>query len=570
MTVSGFFASALEVWVISELLLGLWLIVTVSLVFLGEWRRKRRRKVAIEEKLAQGSDDETRIKAELALIHPRGWVVPLCLLGLAGVLLVAAAWGAGLVFRYSGPVWLLRVSVLACTVFVLWREGDWVAQHKDLRVVPFWKRVKHISWLLVLMATFVLASFLLDEPIRSWLLWSGLVGLMLFLELAESTGGLDLRCPLSFQWRLWVLAIALLTCGAWIVVDWQAWTGFLFAASLLLLGWCEPIWRIERTTEHIHEMILRDQNILDARPSLIAHSLGTFLSGESFEVYDLNFRLSFDRILFVGAAISEEFDWEPYLQANRIHHIRNEYGGMDVVINLLRLSGSWAHQHGLGGAGFYGLLPPLSRFHNVSNHRIACLECIDYSSLARVHNYFLKRFRHSTGTLRKDHAFAYWLPYLWGHSPEDWHSFLEGCRDLFRAWGNRECDPKKYREGIKDLQQRTWNWDRDGYGKKPLTTYVCEEIAPHLQLLDHKYPNLMVSPSQLVQDAAAVKLCLAVAKALLWPKTDASVIDLKLLIPLVAIREAALEAYKEVASRLDKGERPISAGFEEPCQTGIP
>jgi hypothetical protein len=523
--VGSFFVSSQEDWLLWLVPLACWWLLTAASILGGECHR--RRICFLSFRLAAGA----------ILLSALSWAI-----GRASIVIFP---------EWFGPTGLLRLVLVISAAFVAWREVDWMAREKDLRLQMWWKRVIHLKWVAALVAIVLFASFLFDEPIRSLFLWCGIVCLMLFLELNETAK----KGSLSNQWRSIVVAIALGCALAWICLAWNPWTGYLATLVLLVLGGLEPLWRYKRTTEHIHLLMQGAHAGFGVRPSIVAHSLGTFLTGETLEEFDL----SYDRILFVGGAITELFQWQPFIAGAvpHVNYVRNEYGGKDLVINLLRLSGPWAHRHGLGGAGFFGLRPPLPTVvHDVENIRGACTECIA-PEVARVHNYFLDRFRHSTGTLRRSHVNDYWLPYLWGHGPSDVFSFLDGCKELLQAAENRKNDEPTFRRLRHRLQQElTWNWYQRSREPQNLNAYVIESLAASLTLLDDDFPGQPVRPSESVQEEAALILCRLVCAGWLAASDRDQLTKedqeerLGWLNPHRAIQEAARRAYDRVRKRL--------------------
>ncbi len=457
--------------------------------------------------------------------------------GLLGLLAATACWGAGWLFARVGEGWLLRTCVLVAALYLQLCERDWKGKQRQA------------FWPLLLGAGGLFLSWLASEPVANFFPWAALLLLMAGLEWEECWESGQWVAP--SWWPALVLGLVFTGLTGWKMMDRSPEAGYLLAALVLVVGWLEPTWRARRAAQRVLTAVEPLVDQLARPPSWIAHSLGTFLSGETFR--ELDFDL--DRVVFVGGAISEAYDWSHYVVEPypRLTDVRNEHGSWDMVIRLLWHSGAWARRHGLGGAGWVGLRPPgQTRFHRVDNHRVSCTECHGPGGAARVHNYPLDRFRHSTYFLREQHARDFWLPYLWGHAPDQVRGFLTGCSELFAACGGRGVDRVLYDTERENFQASAYNWYLRPGGEQAFGAYVRDEVGEQMDLLDQLYPGQATPPSRQVVEEAAVVACQLVAAAVLERRQQAGRQEriLEVLNPPVAIGRAAQLACERVAHRL--------------------
>jgi hypothetical protein len=260
----------------------------------------------------------------------------------------------------------------------------------------------------------------------------------------------------------------------------------------------------------------------------------------------------------VGGAITEKYDWIPYFAGQHpcIKDVRNEHGSWDIVIQMLSISGAWAGRSGLGSSGWTGLEPNSLTRHDQDNPRIACTLC-PVKPPVRVHNYCLEAYRHSTYFLDEEHARSYWLPYLWGHAPEQVSGFYDRCVHLFFDHKNRGKEPDKFRRALAEFLDFEWNWYLRPSGTQTFNDYVHTRIGPQMQILDCLYAKTRPMPTQLVLDATVVVLCSAVYQALAKRHNDEWDSPLlRVLNPPSGIEWAAKFALKNVSTKLAGGWRP--------------
>jgi pimeloyl-ACP methyl ester carboxylesterase len=63
------------------------------------------------------------------------------------------------------------------------------------------------------------------------------------------------------------------------------------------------------------------------RPSIIAHSLGTYLVAKVLEKYDV---VRFDKVILCGSIVRPDFDWSSRLTDGQVNLVRNDYGKLDI------------------------------------------------------------------------------------------------------------------------------------------------------------------------------------------------------------------------------------------------
>jgi len=64
----------------------------------------------------------------------------------------------------------------------------------------------------------------------------------------------------------------------------------------------------------------------DERPSIIAHSFGTY---QVAELLDRNPNVKFDKVIFAASIVRPDFDWGRLLAEGQLNFIENDYGGRD-------------------------------------------------------------------------------------------------------------------------------------------------------------------------------------------------------------------------------------------------
>lgn len=82
------------------------------------------------------------------------------------------------------------------------------------------------------------------------------------------------------------------------------------------------------------------------RPSVIAHSFGTYIVAAALEH---NPEIKFDKIIFCGSIVREDFDWPTVIGRRQVNYVENDFGRLDVWPR-------WAKMliEGTGNAGTLG------------------------------------------------------------------------------------------------------------------------------------------------------------------------------------------------------------------------
>jgi serine/threonine-protein kinase len=82
------------------------------------------------------------------------------------------------------------------------------------------------------------------------------------------------------------------------------------------------------------------------RPSVIAHSFGTYVLGNALLRYPY---LRFNRVLLCGSILPTDFPWDALIARGQIQALRNEYGARDIWTNLAQWFISGTGPSGLTG-----------------------------------------------------------------------------------------------------------------------------------------------------------------------------------------------------------------------------
>jgi pimeloyl-ACP methyl ester carboxylesterase len=378
-------------------------------------------------------------------------------------------------------------------------------------------------------------------------LWAALVGQMVLLEMRECRGG----DQIIVMWRTaMLLAWPIIGVGAWLLVeDRPAW-GLLLALTLLVLGHVEPYFRVWRTLEIVHGLMEKAREGAHGKIHLIGHSLGTFLSGRYFETYPA---AMWDRFVMVGGVISEVYDWSlvtsDHNQLSRIQDVRNEHGGLDVVVRAIGYAGRWAHGQRLGTAGWRGLRPeqPLVA-HDVRDPYNVCPFCPPCPPTTRLHNFHFPGYMHSTYFFNRTHMRDFWLPYFLGHVPSEYAYFRKLCATgaaLLRK--NRWAD---FKDDVADeLRSTVWHWEqRPG---RSLDDQVRRHLGALLTDLDKQFAARDPLPSVEILDNVPRMLCQLVDKAIEAQDNNTGPDSLvEMLNPPDAIAQVAEAALKDMRTKL--------------------
>jgi pimeloyl-ACP methyl ester carboxylesterase len=134
------------------------------------------------------------------------------------------------------------------------------------------------------------------------------------------------------------------------------------------------------------------------RPHVIAHSFGTWLTGQALRHPEL----AFDRMVLVGSPLPRDYDWGALQVHGRrpFEAVRNEMGSADAVVYLAGLA-RWVARD-LGDAGRRGFVAG-AHVHDVDGPWAGCEPCAG-APAARIHNVPLREMGHSDVFLGPGHA----------------------------------------------------------------------------------------------------------------------------------------------------------------------
>jgi len=206
------------------------------------------------------------------------------------------------------------------------------------------------------------------------------------------------------------------------------------------------------------------------RPHLIAHSFGTYVTGETLS--DLP-ATKFGRTILVGCVLGEKFMEKQYTSWGwpqtgnktdmyRALAVRNEMASRDWIVR-------WAGRlrrcvPGFGAAGYKGFSGPPDLVHSVSTPNAECPSCWPKAapdgsvpsglSPAVVHNVHCQGLDHSDYFLGANHAILYWIPFLWGYDPALYRGFLFVCMKIREAHDKGE--PAAMLENYKTMRLSAW------------------------------------------------------------------------------------------------------------------
>ncbi len=77
-----------------------------------------------------------------------------------------------------------------------------------------------------------------------------------------------------------------------------------------------------------YERIVGDSGM---RPCVIAHSFGTYIVAQAIKRYT---ELKFDRIIFCGSIVHEDYDWASVIKTGRVNAVLNQYGHQDFPVKI--------------------------------------------------------------------------------------------------------------------------------------------------------------------------------------------------------------------------------------------
>lgn len=138
------------------------------------------------------------------------------------------------------------------------------------------------------------------------------------------------------------------------------------------------------------------------RPSVIAHSFGTYILAQTLVTYPA---VDLDRIILCGSIIDRNYDWGSLLKTGRVRRIRNEVAGKDGVVGLFRCR-------------VMRLVVPFTGASGVDAFS-ASLDELEQPKFAH--------FNHSSHFIAAAHCRRYWIPFL--RATRDFANLCRECVD---------------------------------------------------------------------------------------------------------------------------------------------
>jgi len=299
------------------------------------------------------------------------------------------------------------------------------------------------------------------------------------------------------------------------------WAGLLVALAVVgVWEWVRRRSALARFRE-IYDGVER----LGEVPHLVAHSLGTYLTGRLLRLPYVRF----GRIVFVGSPLPRAF-WMGRLEARQLTAVRNEVGRKDGLVLLVGLVSRL--MPGFGPAGWAGFEGPKDRVHTLSADGEHCDSC----ARARpdgplVHNASVAEFTHSDAFIGTGYAETYWLPFLWDLPGPELVAFHEACARAVTLEEDENWPELEKHES--ELRRREWRlWGGVIESPMSLEEYVRYYVECRARALE-----LSLNPATLArQTDRAVRLTW-------WAVTDARAERKK---PKGERQEAVLLALKPV------------------------
>lgn len=211
--------------------------------------------------------------------------------------------------------------------------------------------------------------------------------------------------------------------------------------TLLVLMVVEPWIRQALAFSFVRNSIkeVRERDPFHPFPHVVAHSLGTYLTGHILNEEE---RPLLGRVIFTGCVLDRKFPWYknvgPEAQ-QKFWAVKNYVGGIDVVpvftgslrtvwvlltsparipgiIRGTEFIGNLLHWRPLGWAGQRGFRDREPVVHSLPADTM-CPMCVPGGNSAAVHNVRARFAGHSTINGDADYQCFQWLPFLWADSP---------------------------------------------------------------------------------------------------------------------------------------------------------
>jgi pimeloyl-ACP methyl ester carboxylesterase len=123
------------------------------------------------------------------------------------------------------------------------------------------------------------------------------------------------------------------------------------------------------------------------RPSVIAHSFGTYLVSRVLATYP---SVDLDRVILCGSIVDSRFDWAGLIANGRVRKVRNEVAGKDPVVRLFRFRLMRRLVPHTGPTGVDRFTTKAEGFEQQS----------------------FPQFKHSSHFVADAHCRKYWIPFL--------------------------------------------------------------------------------------------------------------------------------------------------------------
>jgi pimeloyl-ACP methyl ester carboxylesterase len=115
-----------------------------------------------------------------------------------------------------------------------------------------------------------------------------------------------------------------------------------------------------------------------SRPSIIAHSFGTYIIGYAMQKYP---DIRFDKIILCGSILPVDFDWATLFHRDQVNFVRNEYGVQDYWTSIV---GNFIRDAGASGTEGFRSLSTV-----VSQERFEYFNHSDYFNKQHIENHWL-------------------------------------------------------------------------------------------------------------------------------------------------------------------------------------
>lgn len=408
--------------------------------------------------------------------------------------------------RNVGKLSIFGVPLVATALFA---ESAWFwalpLAAVSMLLVSFEQRP---AWLLSMPALLLAGCWLTDTgPLWHWVSLGVMVvaGLIIYLNVWRSAGNLR-AVWLNFATlaKTWLVPVGMLLISGWLgimagaglhtaqaaLVDTPFRTvnapaiWLLLAAALALLGVIEAIWRRRGCVDRFRRQVTKwidEYDSIAPTVHIIAHSFGTFLTGEFLRLNDSQKRdanetpLKIDRVILVGSVLPSAYPWHQVIgesSGGHCGHVRNEVGERDWVVwlagltehrlrPLLWLRVGWPALCWLrfGDAGRRGFMGRPELIHDVKNPYDDCESCCTREERLkhRVHNVRLPTFLHSDAFVAIERASIVWLPFILGLDPWGFWDFRRLCSQAAKYEQNRQ----NIQHRLDQLNNQLKKWRQD-------------------------------------------------------------------------------------------------------------